>query len=320
MCRRRSRNAAPLRLIPYVLVPLRRPVDHVTAEPRTEGVAAVDMARLESQVEVLRARYQSASPFPHIVLDNFLDPEVAALAMDEFPPLDGATWTNYVHANERKFSHTDPSEWGPTLRSILADLNSQRFVDFMGQLAGFDCLIADQSLEGGGLHQSAAGGFLNIHADFTVHPHHPKWQRRTNLLLYLNEDWKPEYGGDLELWSTDMKSCDSRIAPVANRVVIFTTDVDSYHGHPEPMTCPPDVRRRSLALYYFSIEDDPIVRSTDYRARPGDGARSVLIYADKQALRTYDWLKRRVGLSDQTASRLLGFMERLRRNKPQDSR
>ena len=60
-------------------------------------------------------------------------------------------------------------------------------------------------LEGGGLHQSPAGGFLNIHADFTVHPHHRNWQRRANLLLYLNDDWKPEYGGDLELWTKDMK-------------------------------------------------------------------------------------------------------------------
>ncbi len=112
-----------------------------------------------------------------------------------------------------------------------------------------------------------------------------------------------------------MKRCVRRVAPVASRVLIFTTDATSYHGHPEPMRCPEGVARRSLALYYFSVEEDPLVRSTDYRARPGDGARSVLIYGDKQMLRAYDWAKRRLGLSDQTASTIFGLRERLRRNR-----
>ena len=171
-------------------------------------------------------------------------------------------------------------------------------------------------LEGGGLHQSGTGGFLNIHADFTVHPHNRSWQRRANLLLYLNDDWKPEYGGDLELWSADMKHCEGKVSPVLNRVLIFTTDPTSFHGHPEPMRCPEDVARRSLALYYFSPEVDPLVRSTEYRSRPGDGLHSVLIYADKQVLRAYDWAKRRLGLSDQVASRALAFRDRLRRRGP----
>jgi hypothetical protein len=275
-------------------------------------VVGIGLAALERQLEDLRARYQSASPFPHIVLDNFLEAETAELAIKEFPPLDPERWKNYVHANERKFSHNDPAKWGPTLQGILEELNSPRFTHFVGQLAGFDSLIPDESLEGGGLHQSTAGGFLNIHADFTVHPHHPNWRRRANLLLYLNKDWRPEYGGDLEFWSTDMKSCEVTTAPIANRVVIFTTDVDSFHGHPEPMRCPAGVFRRSLAVYYFTVEDAPLVRSTEYRARPGDGLHSLMIYADKQMLRSYDWAKRRLGVSDETASRILRRLQRLR--------
>ena len=132
------------------------------------------------------------------------------------------------------------------------------------------------------------GGFLNIHADFTVHPHNRNWQRRANILLYLNEDWKPEYGGDLELWSADMKECVEKVSPIANRALIFTTDPTSFHGHPEPMRCPEGVARRSLALYYFSVEEDPMVRSTEYRSRPGDGAHAILDlrrYTDAARLR-----------------------------------
>jgi hypothetical protein len=273
----------------------------------------LDIARLEKDLDNLRSIYQTATPYPHIVLDDFLEPGAAEAAIKEFPELDPDQWNNYLHTNERKFSNTDPETWGPTLREILRELNSPRFVAFVSQLIGVDDLVVDPSLEGGGLHQSTTGGYLNIHADFTVHPHNRKWQRRANILLYLNDAWEPEYGGDLELWSADMKRCVEKVSPVANRVLIFTTDSTSFHGHPEPMRCPSGVARRSLALYYFSVEEDPRVRSTEYRARPGDGAHSLSIYADTQMLRAYDWTKRHLGISDQTASKLLAFRDRFRR-------
>jgi 2OG-Fe(II) oxygenase superfamily len=277
----------------------------------------LDFEWLERDIERLAGQYRAASPYPHVVLDDFLEAGLAEKAAGEFPPLDPTTWNNYLHVNERKFSNTDPTTWGPTLQAILEQLNSPRFVRIVQELMGVEDLFADPSLEGGGLHQSSTGGFLNIHADFTVHPHNRKWQRRANLILYLNEGWQPDYGGDLELWSADMKECVKKVSPISNRVLIFSTDPTSYHGHPEPMTCPEGVARRSLALYYFTLEDDPVARSTDYRARPGDGGQSILIYADKQLLRGYDWAKRRLGLSDQLASRLLAFRDRVRRKGPQ---
>ena len=276
----------------------------------------LDIGHLERDIDHLHSIYESAVPFPHIVMDDFLEPSAAKAAMEEFPPLDPDQWNNYLHTNERKFSNTDPETWGPALRAILNELNSPRFVKFVGDLIGVPGLMADPSLEGGGLHQSTRGGFLNVHSDFTVHPHHRKWERRANLLLYLNDEWKPEYGGDLELWSADMKKCVDTVSPVANRVLIFTTGVDSFHGHPEPMRCPEGTARRSLALYYFSIEEDPLVRSTEYRARPGDGAHSIMIYADTKMLRVYDWMKRHLGVSDQAAGRILAFRDRLWRRGP----
>jgi hypothetical protein len=96
-------------------------------------------------------------------------------------------------------------------------------------------------------------------------------------------------------------------------VVVFNTDPDSFHGHPEPLACPAHVTRKSLALYYFTAETRPfLVRSTEYRARPGDRLRGVGIYLDKMALRGYDRAKRVLGLDDRLASRLLGFLARLR--------
>ena len=277
----------------------------------------LDFDALEAAIGDLHAEYMAADPYPHMVFDDFLDRGIVAKAVEEFPTLDPAQWNNYLHANERKFSNTDPETWGSSLQQILAVLNSPRFVTFVGNLIGVDNLLPDPTLEGGGLHQSTTGGFLNVHADFTVHPHNRKLQRRANILLYLNPDWKPEYGVDLELWSRDMSNCVEKVSPIANRVLIFSTEQDSFHGHPDPMTCPEGMARRSLALYYFSLEDDPFVRSTEYRARPDDrGLHSLAIWADKLLLRAYDWAKRHLGLSDDLAHKLLAATDRLRRKHP----
>ena len=114
-----------------------------------------------------------------------------------------------------------------------------------------------------------------------------------------------------------MKRREEAIAPIGNRAVVFTTGADTWHGHPDPLCCPPDTARRSLALYYYTEEDRPAARSTEYRARPHDGAKAVLIYADKEAVRVYDWIKRRADLSDQFMGKFLGGR---RRGKPPGGR
>ncbi len=264
----------------------------------------IDLDALQPRLSALRARYRSASPFPHIAIDGFLPADVGRAAEAEIPAQSNR-WVNYVHANERKFANTDPTTWGPTMQEIWRQLTTPRFLALLSDLTGIDDLVADDSLEGAGLHQTRPGGHLNIHADFTVHPHRRHWRRRVNLLVYFNEDWRPSYGGDLELWSRDMKTREVVIAPIADRAVIFTTGTDTWHGHPEPLSCPPGRARKSLASYYYTVEDAPTARSTEYRARPGDGAKAILIYLDKESVRIYDWLKRRIGLSDARASRLL---------------
>lgn len=262
------------------------------------------------QVDQLRTRYRDAAPFPHIVLDGLIDRNLLDVAMTEFPPVDGSEWTSYVHVNERKYGNPHLQTWGPALQQIAEELMSDRFVSHLCRLTGIDGLRADRSMDGGGLHQSFAGGFLNVHADFTSHHTNRMWRRRVNLLLYCNADWRPEYNGDLELWDAGVTTKVASISPNANRIVIFNTDVDSFHGVPDPIACPPGMARQSMALYYFTEESSPISRSTEYRARPGDGAKGILIYLDKKALRVYDVVKRRLGISDAAISRVLKRVRR----------
>ncbi len=299
------------------------------APPRRHGCRALvscrvpeksraDLAALQRRLDgkldaATVAAYRQAHPYPHAVFDDFLAPAVASRLLTEFPPVSRDTWINYTHVNERKYGRHDRDSFPPTIREAVDAFNSPWFTAWLGRLTGIAGLQADPSLEGGGLHQSPRGGHLNIHADFTGHPHQPSWRRRVNVLLYLNDGWQREWGGDLELWTRDMRECAKRIAPVFNRVVIFNTDPDSFHGHPDPTTCPEHVTRKSLALYYFTEERGPFLnRSTAYRARPGDGAKRVAIWADTLALRAYDKVKRRFGLDDRFASRVLRLFFRRR--------
>ena len=241
-----------------------------------------------ADLPALRVQYAQAQPFPNIVLDQFLQPWAAEGALAEFPSIDSPDWIQYKHVNENKLGKADRFSFGPTLGAVIDELNSGRFLRFLSDLTGIESLLADPSLQGGGLHLSARGGFLTVHADFTVHPYHRTWRRRINLLIYLNKQWEDSYGGHLELWDRQMRRCARRIAPHFNRAVIFNTEPDSFHGHPDPMTCLPGVTRKSLALYYYTEEPRPsLARSTEYRARPGEGMRSLWIYLDKMMLRLY---------------------------------
>jgi hypothetical protein len=126
----------------------------------------------------LSRRYQAASPYPHIVLENFLDPEVLNECIDEFNKLNETDgWINYKHYNEKKRGLNKLDVLPETIKATINELNSPEFLDFLSRLTGINGLMKDDYLEGGGIHQSGRGGFLNIHADFTVHPHHRNWQR-----------------------------------------------------------------------------------------------------------------------------------------------
>jgi hypothetical protein len=238
-----------------------------------EQVAGVDRQRLTALAEQHRAGYATARPFPHAVLDGLFPDALLDEVLAEFPDPD-APWWEFDSVLERKQASRDLAMMGPVTRSLLTDLNSAAAIDFLTSLTGIHGLVPDPHFFGGGLHQIEPGGFLKVHADFTMHPV-TSLQRRLNLIVYLNRDWSEEYGGALELWDSTMSACGARVLPLFNRTVIFSTDRTSYHGHPDPLRCPPGRRRRSLALYYYSAPaaGDPEPRSfanTAFRARPGE--------------------------------------------------
>src|SRR5581483_175188 len=273
----------------------------------------VSLDRWNARVGDLAERYRAGRPFPHIRLQGLLTEEALAIAVAEFPKLDDPAWISYKHYNENKVGLTRLDTFPAGIRHIVEELNAPAFVGWLEKLTGIDGLISDPMLDGGGMHQSGRGGFLNVHADFTAHHHHRDWRRRVNLIVYLNQGWREEWGGAIELWERDMKRCAAKMLPEANNALIFNTDETSYHGFADPLRCPEGVTRKSIALYYYTPEaaGSHAPRSTDYRARPGDGAaRRSLIWLDKKAVDAYSRVKSALGLSDDFAGKVLGKLSR----------
>ena len=226
--------------------------------------------------EALSTNYCFAEPFPHIVLENFLPAEFIAGMVEHFPKdkLDSDVMFEAGYAGHHK-RQILPSDCDEFCRRAFDFFNSQPFLEFLEGLSAIEGLLPDPYFVGGGFHEIGCGGKLGIHADFRIN-NKLHLSRRMNVIVYLNENWREEYSGSLELWSRDMKNRMKSVAPVWNRCVIFNTDADSYHGHPDPLTTPEGVLRRSIALYYYTaskaIYEEIPNRSTMYAARPGDDA------------------------------------------------
>lgn len=270
-------------------------------------------SRWISQLPTLAEQYQQGNPVPHVLLRDFLEPEAGVAIAEEFPAHNTEAWTQYKHHNENKLGMAKRELFPPLLGEVTDELNSPGFVSWLSILTGIPGLVADPSLEGGGLHQSSRGGFLNVHTDFSHHHYHKHWRRRVNLILYLNPDWQLAWGGAIELWDVGMRSCVAKYPPILNHALIFNTDEKSLHGFPEPLDCPEGVSRKSVALYYYTVEQDSksSPQSTNYRARPGDGiVQSAMIWLDKQAVNLYSRAKARFGFSDELASKILGLISK----------
>jgi len=229
--------------------------------------------RLDRLAAANQRMYVSNDPFPHIVIDDFLPTEVAERILTAFPAPGTGLWYQFDDEHEIKLQISDETLLDPYVRDVLYQLNSSMFIEFLEHLTDIDGLVSDPHFEGGGLHQIQPGGFLNVHADFNFHPR-LRLDRRLNLLIYFNKDWKDEYNGHLELWDREMNGCVKRIAPVFNRCVIFSTTDFSYHGHPDVLSCPQGMTRKSMALYYYSngrpAEEKSGEHSTIFRVRPGE--------------------------------------------------
>jgi Rps23 Pro-64 3,4-dihydroxylase Tpa1-like proline 4-hydroxylase len=227
----------------------------------------------------LREQVRTATPFPHVLIDDFLHADFAHEVLQSWPSYAEAAkiGKEFRSINERnKVQVTDIAQFPSALRHLNDALASPMFTKTASAIFGIPDLLPDAELVGGGLHQTGPRGRLDVHVDFN-YLEARKLHRRLNILIYLNEEWLPAWGGQLELWNRDVSRCVRSFDPIFNRCVIFETSEISFHGV-TGVTCPEDKVRRSFAGYYYT-EAPPAhwtgeSHSTVFKARPQESVKS----------------------------------------------
>lgn len=220
--------------------------------------AAVNPSVAE-QAATFAARFRSARPFPHLVIDEFFDREFCRQLQAEFPAFDAGRARNELGEIGGKAVYSQVAALGPAYARFDALLQSAGFLALISRLTSIPNLLYDPDYVGGGAHLNLNGQDLDQHVDFNFHPR-TNTHRRLNLLLYLNDQWREEWGGCLELQSNPRGPRERnevvRILPAANRCVIFETTEKSWHGF-RTIAMPEDeaaTGRRSLAVYFYTKE------------------------------------------------------------------
>ena len=199
--------------------------------------------------------YGSDGPFDHCIIDNFFTEDIARKLSDEMPDFDSDLWHSYNNAIEVKRVCNNWNVFPKTTYRIFEILNSQAFLTFLQDgISPDQTLYADPGLNGGGWHIHKRGGKLNTHLDYSLHPKLGK-QRKLNIIIYLNPDWQKNWGGSLGFWGNESSDQPGDLIKQVwskfNRAVIFDTTQNSWHGLPEPLTCPENQYRKSMATYYL---------------------------------------------------------------------
>ncbi len=216
----------------------------------------INFVAIENKLEQLAQDFATASPFSYVAIDNFADENKLYKILDTFP-VPGTENLNksrdYIFA-KNKYEKANFKEVSTECNQIYQDFISERFQQIICKITNQDVFI-DREFHGGGIHQGGEGSFLDMHVDFNYHPLHRNWFRNLNILLYLNPDWKQEYGGQLKLKHTQTGEY-TEIEPLFNRCVIMFTRDYTLHGY-DRISFPQGKFRRSIATYAYNLDSNP---------------------------------------------------------------
>ncbi|MCB0706124.1 MAG: 2OG-Fe(II) oxygenase [Saprospiraceae bacterium] len=222
----------------------------------------------DNSIARFREEFSKGKPYKHIIIDNFLQEDVADALYKNFPKVTELR-KHYKGINENKSEGSSFEEYDSRFPIVLEAIKSKEFTHWLEQVVQIDNLLLPDDHRGAGVHQGRNSSFLDVHVDFSVHPI-LNMHRRLNLLIFLNKNWKEEYGGLLELWNEDVTVLEKEVMPSYNRAVIFETTDTSYHGY-DVITIPEDETRKSIYSYYYSpLAPGVKYHDTIFKPRPSD--------------------------------------------------
>jgi Rps23 Pro-64 3,4-dihydroxylase Tpa1-like proline 4-hydroxylase len=228
------------------------------------------------QADEFRQAFLHATPFKHGMIEGFFEPAFAERLLAEFPSFDPKLAMNEMGQLGGKAVNTKIREISPAYHELYEMIGSQAFLDLMSRLSGIPDLIMDPKLYGGGTHDNRHGQELDAHVDFN-YDEARNLHRRLNVIIYMNKEWKTEWGGAIEIHSNPWDPEGNRIHafdPLFNRCVMFETNEYSWHGFPK-IELPEEKRhltRKSISIYLYT-KDRPAqeiapMHGTFYVQRP----------------------------------------------------
>ena len=211
-------------------------------------------------------------PYQHSHIEKFLPDNLIEKICDNFYFPKEIDSTSDILFQKTKRGLNDYKQFPEMIKNFIDHLNSREFVNILEKKFNIQGLLPDPTLFGGGMHESRNGGYLKLHSDF-IYIKKRKVKRVLNLLIYLNKNWDENWGGAIELWDQKMKNNFLKVYPHINNAVVFRTDTESNHGFPDPINCPENEGRKSIAVYYY-IKENSIFKRTKYfyarwKRRPG---------------------------------------------------
>jgi Rps23 Pro-64 3,4-dihydroxylase Tpa1-like proline 4-hydroxylase len=208
---------------------------------------------LHAQIDGLRKTYQTATPFPHIVIDDLFSHEILDPLLEEMAETRTKQWLLVDTEQQQSFLRMRSAvELGVAGAQFVSLVHSAQFLYLLSEITGTWQLLPDPYLQGAGYAAMRRGDFFNIHSDRNV-AYETGLCRRLAMIVFLNKSWDPSYKGQLELWNADATCCDTSIDPMYNRTVIFEVAAPNYHGVPAPIACPSGRSRRSFIVYYHTV-------------------------------------------------------------------
>lgn len=239
-----------------------------------------DYERFKNLVKSNSKEYLNRYPYPYAIFDGLFDDAFINLLNAEIDREGFKRDSRNIEGEEVKVrSDFDDNEALPQYtRRAFEIINGGKFLNLVSELTGVEGLISDPYYDGGGINIIENGGTLAVHVDGTDQ-HRMKISRRLNAILFLNDNWEPAWNGYHEQWdfmNKDLSPLDERqvwrcarkILPRKNRMLVFTTNDHSWHGHAGVLKVPEGVKRRSLIAYYYtsSRPESDLMFSSPHRA------------------------------------------------------
>lgn len=248
-----------------------------------EELIKLILARLEKEAEQIKADFHADKGIKtrFTAIDDFFPEELARKIYEAFPSPEKMRLLDSFR--EKKYTSKDFDEFDPLMKDATFAFQDERVLRKVAELTGIEDPQGDPHLYAGGLSVMTHGHFLNPHID-NSHEYEQKYYRVLNLLYYCTPDWKPENGGNLELWDEEVTEA-VEIPSLFNRLVLMATNDKSYHSVNEVVT---DAARCCVSNYYFSPHSPNGYETshvTYFQARPEQKIRRLVTKVDSD-LRT----------------------------------